>query len=73
MYKECNAKVCDIEAVIPFDGIVVMMGNIRYWMGYEEAFDRFVEQCEDPRLDTFEVYKLGERLGTVSEYRNRNK
>lgn len=70
MNKECKARVCDIEAVIPFDGIIVMMEDgIRYWMGYEEAFDRLIEQCDDPRLDTFDVYKLGKRLGTVGEYR----
>ena len=66
---------CDIETVIPFDGIVVYDKNdIRWWMGTtEDGLKIFINRYIDKNvgLRDFRIFRGGEYVETVGEYMKR--
>ena len=68
-------KQCDLEFVIPFDGIIVYDKNdIRWWMGSnDEGLRVFINKYKDKNvgLDEFRIFRNGEYVETVGEYMKR--
>lgn len=68
-------KQCDLEFVIPFDGIIVYDKNdIRWWMGMtEEGLRVFIDKYKNQNigLDEFRIFRDGEYIETVKEYMER--
>ena len=68
-------KQCDLEFVIPFDGIIVYDKNdIRWWMGTtEEGLRVFIDKYKNQNigLEEFRIFRDGEYIETVKEYMER--
>ena len=68
-------KQCDIETVIPFDGIVVYdKDDIRWWMGTtEDGLRAFINKYIDKNvgLADFRIFRAGEYIETVAQYASR--
>ena len=68
-------KQCDLEFVIPFDGIIVYDKNdIRWWMGSnDEGLRVFINKYKDKKvgLHEFRIFRNGEYVETVGEYMKR--
>ena len=66
---------CDLEFVIPFDGIIVYdKSDIRWWMGTtEEGLRVFINKYKDRDvgLEEFRIFRNGEYVETVGEYMKR--
>lgn len=66
---------CDLEFVIPFDGIIVYDKNdIRWWMGTTEKGLRvFIDKYKNQNigLEEFRIFRDGEYIETVKEYMER--
>lgn len=66
---------CDMEFVIPFDGIVIYDKNdVRWWMGTtEEGMKVFINKYRNKNvgLVEFRIFRNGEYIETVGEYMER--
>lgn len=66
---------CDLEFVIPFDGIIVYDKNdVRWWMGTtEEGLRVFIDKYKNQNigLEEFRIFRDGEYIETVKEYMER--
>lgn len=67
---------CDIETVIPFDGIIVYDENdVRWWMGTnEDGLKIFITTYKERgnAIEGFRIFKGKEFVETVGEYMERN-
>lgn len=66
---------CDLEFVIPFDGIIVYdKSDIRWWTGTtEDGLKIFIKKYLERNIgvEGFRIFRNGEYIETVKEYMER--